>query len=158
DVIHEMARNTAERPAERTDHASRDGGIEAEWAADGDDELAHTELGRVAELRVRQIGGIRLDHSQVAPWIGTHDPAGNFAPIVETDANAFLAVNHMVIRQQKPVRREENPGAGAGAVAVLARPAKIDDSGSQRIGDADDDAREGVESLVVAGQRIGLAR
>src|SRR5205807_113484 len=49
DVIDEMAGYAAQRPAEGADHAGRDGGIETEWTADGDDELADADLAGVAE-------------------------------------------------------------------------------------------------------------
>ena len=53
-VVDQVARDAAQGAAERADDAGRHGRIEAERAADRDDELADAQAGRFAELGVRR--------------------------------------------------------------------------------------------------------
>src|SRR5262249_32269031 len=98
--------------------------IEAEWAANSHHKLADAKLGRVAETGERQVRCATLDHGKIGPWVSTDDPAGELTAIAKPDPNALLALNHMMIGQQKAIGRVED--ARTGTFSATAQPAEVD--------------------------------
>ena len=91
DVVHQVAGDAAQRPAQGADDAGGDGRFEAERAADGDDELADAQLRRVAERGVGQARRLGLDDGEVGPRVGADDAAGQLLAVAEADADALAA-------------------------------------------------------------------
>jgi hypothetical protein len=149
-----MAGDAAQAAAQAADHAGGDGRIEAEGAADCDDKLADADLAGIAERRVRQADAVGLDNRQIGPWIGADDTAFQLAAVGQAHAHRLLAVHDVMIGKQEAVGSEEYSGAGAFATAG----AQVDHGRSKRFGDLDDDARIGVEGLLLAGQGRGRRR
>ena len=61
----------------------------------------------------------------------------------------LVLADDVVVGEQEAVRREQD--AGAGALPPRPRPREVDDGRPERLGDADDDARIGVEGLGLVG-------
>ncbi len=79
DQAHRLAGARGQGASEPGDDAGRDGTGEAVRVADGDDELAHAELGRVAERGRRQAAGLGTQHREVRQRIGADDLEAHLA-------------------------------------------------------------------------------
>ena len=84
------------------------------------DGLTDAQIARIAERRVRQMGGVSLDHGQIGPGIGADDMALQLAAIGKAHPNGALgrvAVragrDDVMIGEQKAVGREKDARAGA---------------------------------------------
>ena len=91
------------------DHAGGDAGLEPQRVADGDHKLAHLERRRVTESRVGQSRTVRADQRQVVRGIRTHGDRTKDRPVGERKLHPVRVPHHMVVRQDIPVRRQEDP-------------------------------------------------
>src|SRR5262249_43130952 len=102
-VIDEVARDAPEGPADCADDARCHSRFESVRAADGDDQLAHAELGGIAEGDGGQPGGIGLNDRQISPGIGADDPAAVLPSVAEPDSHPLLVAHDVMVGQQEPV-------------------------------------------------------
>ena len=116
-----MAGDAAQRAAQGADDAGRDRRFKAERAADGHDELADAQRGRIAQLGVRQRSRLGLNHGKIGPRVGADDAAGDFLAVAEADAHALVSLDDVMIGQQEAVGREQDAGAGAFPPTAAAR-------------------------------------
>src|SRR5262249_52813153 len=70
-------------------------------------------------------------------------------PVVQPHPDAVIPLDDVVIGEQKAVGGEEDARAGP----LPAPAAQVHDGGTEGVGDADDDARKGVEGGVLVGRR-----
>ena len=88
-----------------------------------------------------------LHDRQIGPGIVADDPTGEFFPSTSRTSNSIVILDNMMVRKQQPVRREEN--AGTYALPPAGAGTKIDHSGTEFLGNSDDDPGIGVKSFVV---------
>src|SRR5262245_18846304 len=101
-----MAGDTAQSSANSANYAGGHGRFEAKRAADSYDELADAQLSRVTEGSTGEARRFGLDDGQIGPRVGADRPAGILPAIVQPYADAFLAADDMVVRQQEAVLGE----------------------------------------------------
>ena len=152
----------AERPAERRDDAGGDRRFEAERVADRDDQLAAPQPLGIAERRRRQVArGVGADERQVGVGILADELRVGRAALRVGEADLMGAGDDMAVGEDQPVRREDDAGADAAArlPGILAARVDAHHGRADRVGDAGDGARIGVEErgVVVRGGR-GRAR
>ena len=104
-----------DRPAGgRDDPARHRFGEGAERAADRDGGLAHLEPGRITDLRGGQAAGVDLDQGEVLV-AGDPDHGRIELPAVgELDGQRLAALDDVTVRQDVPVRGQDDPRADAG--------------------------------------------
>ncbi|MDF3039254.1 MAG: hypothetical protein K0Q71_1960 [Thermomicrobiales bacterium] len=155
DILDQPATAGAQRAPQRRDDPSRDGRLEAEGVADGDDELARFESIRIAELGRGQTAHRRLDHRQIGLRVVADHACGQGPPVGEGDFQTPGPLDDVAIGEDVAVGGDDDarPAAGHGVDALPARPLRrhvlferdIDHGGPDALGDGDDGGRVGVE-------------
>ena len=105
----------------------------------------------VAEHGRRQAGAMRLEQRQVGVGIGAEQLGAHPAAVGEGDFERGRAVDHVMVGDDQPVRRDGDAGAHAAALRDDGRDGRAD-----AVGDRRDRAGIGVEQLAVGGRRVGI--
>ncbi len=87
--------------------------LEAERRADRHHPLADLERGRFADLHDRQVGGVDLQHGNIALRVHTEHARLEFAAIGELHRDALGAVHHVCVGEDDAVGADDEPGAFA---------------------------------------------
>ena len=105
DAVDEPTRRAPERSSGGADHAGRHGRLELERIADGDDELAHPQPGRLPQAHCRQRRRVDLDERQIRARILAHERRGEPASIGERDLEPGCLVHDVTVRSARTHRR-----------------------------------------------------
>jgi hypothetical protein len=130
--------------------------VEAERAADGDDELPNLQRVGVAELRGDQVSGLGTQDGEVREGIGADDLDAERAPVGKGGAaTAVRALDDVSGAQQIAVGgdRDRAPAPLRASSARSPLDLEIGHGGPQALGDGRHGARVGVERLGV-GERL----
>ena len=109
-----------QRPTQCADDTGGDRPSESERIADRYDELPHSELGGLAQLRWRRSGAVGTDHRQVRQRVAANDPERNGGAIGESNPTRLRPPNHMRIREQEAVVGDHDSRASARGDAPVA--------------------------------------
>jgi hypothetical protein len=151
-VVHEVMGDAAQSPAQSAHNTCGDRGLKTEGTADRHHQLADAERRRVAEARERQTGRLSLDDGQIGPGVSADHPALQLPAVLEAYPNALIPVNDVMVRQEKTVRREEDPRTRSFASTPWA--AQIHDCGTEFLRHAHHHAGKRVQRFGFAGRRL----
>lgn len=91
-----------------TDDTGGDGAVQTVGVTDGDDPLADLQVVTVADRQGGEVLGIDLDEGEVGDLVGTNDPCGELAVVVEGDGQLVGAFYDMVIGDDISVRADDD--------------------------------------------------
>src|SRR5205823_7857506 len=103
--------------AECGDDTCRHGSLEATRVAEGDDELADPEVGRVSELGGGELGRGGSQDGEVREWVGADDLGGALGAVDERRAHAAGPLDDVRRGDEEAVGGDDDaaPAATVGA-------------------------------------------
>src|SRR6266511_1163635 len=152
-----------EGPPERAHHSGGDRSAEAHRVPDGNDELPHSQVARVPELRGNQVPRVHPEDGEVGQRIGPHDVERRLPTVGEGGAASIHPMDHVGRRETEPIRGDHEPGSrpfgSAPAGDALGDP-QAGHRGREPLGHRGDHARISVEGLVLIGgpELVGSVR
>jgi hypothetical protein len=94
--------------------------LESVWIADGDGELAHAQLVRIAQPRRLEIRCINPDDGQIRLRIRANDSRLRVPAISQRHFNPVRAVNHVAVGESEAVRRDDETRPATASLAPRA--------------------------------------
>src|SRR6185503_9559367 len=88
--------------------------IRPERAPDRDDQLAHLELARAAQIGDWHVAGVDLDDREVRQRVDAVDAALEHPAVIELDRQAIAALDDVAVGEDPAVRVVDDAGPDAG--------------------------------------------
>ena len=143
------ARAGRERTSECAHDARSDGARQSHRVADRHHELADAQGIGVAQRGRGEISGIGSDDGEIRQRVGTDDLEVELITIDEGGLTMMVARHHVGGGHEEPIRRDDHGAARALSATLRGPDTKAGDGWEQSFGHGGDDARVGVEGIVV---------